>query len=316
MIDQARKTIEKYNLLNPYNKVVVGVSGGPDSVCLLDILGKLGYKVIIAHVNYELRIKDADLDEKFVKELGESKNIKVYSKKADLKNNKDNLEAVCRSIRYDFFNEVLKKEHAQKIAIAHTADDQVETFLMFMLRGASLRGLSAMDYQSGSIIRPLLDVSRFDVLEYLKDNNLSFRKDITNDDKTFTRNRIRHKLIPYLEKKFNPEIKKAILRNLALIRNDYEYIAQAANLSLEVLITKKSKSEIEMDLDQWTKIPVSLKRATLRRVINNLKGDLTDVANTHIDEIISVFMESEGKKYKKFWGLKFTKVRGKIVVSK
>ena len=173
-----------------------------------------------------------------------------------------------------------------------------------------------MDYQSGNVIRPLLDMGRFEILEYLKDNKIKFRKDITNDDPSFTRNRIRHNLIPYLENNFNPDIKSLILRNSSLIRDDYEYIAQAANLSLEVLITKRSKNEIEMELDQWKKIPPALKRATLRQVINNLKGNLTDVANTHVDEIISVFMESEGNKYKEFWGLKFTKIRGKIVVSK
>jgi tRNA(Ile)-lysidine synthase len=217
----------EHSLWKKGDKIVLGISGGPDSVCLLDIFLKLKAKynleLILAHVNYGLRGYDSGADEKFVRNLAGKNNLKVVC--LNLKNPKAELseflklgfrkkpnENILRDIRYEFFEKVRQENKFNLIGVAHNADDQVETFFLHLLRGAGKNGLAGMKAKNGEIIRPLLFSSKKDILEYLKDNKISFRLDKTNKENKFTRNKVRNSLIPYLEKNFNPNIKKAILR--------------------------------------------------------------------------------------------------------
>jgi tRNA(Ile)-lysidine synthase len=204
----------KNSLWKKEARVVLGVSGGPDSVCLLDIFSQLSekydFKLHIVHVNYALREKDSEKDEAFVRELGKKYGISVSIFLPKKTQYRGNLENCLRKIRYDFFEQTRKKLGFDLIAVAHNQDDQAETILMRIIRGSGLNGLGAMKSMSGNIIRPMLCVSRSEILSYIKQKKLKYRFDKSNRNTKFTRNRVRNDLIPYLEKSFNPSIKKTI----------------------------------------------------------------------------------------------------------
>ncbi len=195
-------------------QIVLGISGGPDSVCLLNIFlhlkKKYDLELIVAHVNYNLRGKDSEADEKFVRNLADRHNLKITVLKPPFRSKLT--ENIMRDIRYDFFEKIRNVNKFDLISVAHNADDQVETFFLHLLRGSGETGLSGMKAKNKIIIRPLLFTWKANILQYLKDNKISFRLDKTNKENIFTRNKIRNQLIPYLEKNFNPNIKKTILR--------------------------------------------------------------------------------------------------------
>ncbi|MBU0727498.1 tRNA lysidine(34) synthetase TilS [Patescibacteria group bacterium] len=185
--------------VSPFKKVVVGMSGGADSTVLMHILIKLGYEVIIAHLNHSLRGEASDGDEKFVKDLGKKLNIPYVTKKSFIPK-EGNLENNARNIRYDFLESVRKKYKADVIATGHHLDDQVETFLMHMVRGSGLRGQIGIKYHKEKIIRPMLDIKRSEILSYAKENDIKYRTDESNNDLSYDRNFWRHLVIPYLKK--------------------------------------------------------------------------------------------------------------------
>ncbi len=196
--------------LPPFKKVVVGVSGGVDSVALAHILMKLGYDVTIAHLNHGLRGKESDADEKFVTKLAEKWDVPCVTHKIRLQD-KGNMENNARLIRYAFLEKVRQAKKAKFIAVAHHLDDQIETILMHMQRGAGLRGLCGMKIQNGSIIRPLLDVKKKDLIVCLKKEKVDFRTDSSNFDLNLRRNLFRHKVIPELKKK-HKDLEKNLLK--------------------------------------------------------------------------------------------------------
>lgn len=207
MIAAVKKTNAIYNMFSGGDKVLVGLSGGPDSVCLLYILKGLGLKLYIAHLNHGLRAMESDRDQRFCEELGKRLGIPVYTKKIKVKKS----EEACRNARYRFLEETAKRVGAEKIAMGHNADDQAETVLMRLLRGAGVKGLSGIPPVRGLIVRPLINVWRSEILDYLRKRKIPYRIDSTNLKTDFFRNRIRHELIPFLAT-YNPNIKN-ILRN-------------------------------------------------------------------------------------------------------
>ncbi|OGI35116.1 MAG: tRNA lysidine(34) synthetase TilS, partial [Candidatus Moranbacteria bacterium RIFOXYA2_FULL_43_15] len=230
LIKKVQNTVFQYNLFERGDKIVLGVSGGPDSTAMLDIFSKLRKKysleLIIAHVNYGLRGRDSERDEKFVREMANSYGypfLKLGFRK--ILKPSFRTENELRNIRYAFFEKIRSEKKFDYIAVAHNADDQVETFLARVIRGAGLLGLSAMRYKNEKIIRPLLNIPRSEILEYLKKNNLDFRVDKTNLESKYARNIIRNDLLPYLEKKFNPAIRKTIFDATVSIAEDYALIS-------------------------------------------------------------------------------------------
>jgi len=206
-------------------------------------------------------------------------------------------------LRYSFFEDVRKKHAFNLIAVAHNADDQVETYLMRVIRGAGLKGLSAMKYKSDKIIRPLLNVSRKEILEYLKTNNLKFRTDKTNAQNLFFRNKIRNKLIPYLQKNFNPNIKKTILDSVASIAEDADFISKEAE--------KKKTASVKKILALHT----ALQKRIILREIGKIKPDLKDIEAAHVSEILKSLKSTKGKnQIVVFKGLKIVKKGDKISI--
>src|SRR3712207_2162004 len=221
LIEKVIHTIKQNNMFEVGDKVVVAVSGGPDSICLLHILYKLKEKldisIVAAHINHCLRGEEADKDEEYVRKFCENLNIQCFIKKEDVhKISKDrgiSCEMAGREVRYDFFSEVLNNVGANKIAVAHNANDQAETILMRMLRGTGLEGLIGIRAVRDNIfVRPIIDITRDEIEDYCYVNNLNPRIDKTNLENIYTRNKIRLELIPYIQKNFNSDVIEVLNR--------------------------------------------------------------------------------------------------------
>ena len=229
-------TIEKYNLISENDRIVVGVSGGADSVALLDILVKLqekiSFTILVAHVNHNIRIESID-DELFVQDLCQKYNVPFYIRSGNIQKLSKTLklseEEAGRHLRYDFFKELAGQNG--KIVTAHHLNDNIETVIMKFLRGTSLEGLSGIDYQNGQIIRPFLDISRAEIEKYIEDNNLSYVTDKTNFMPIYTRNKVRLELIPYIKENLNPGIETSLSDSISLYREDNDFINEETNNS-------------------------------------------------------------------------------------
>ena len=208
------ETIKKFNLIANGDKLVLGVSGGPDSISMLDILNKirldntikLNFKLVVVHINHMIR-EEAKEDELYVKKYCEKNNIEFYSKSIDVKKlantNKIGTEEAGRNVRYEFFNEILEKTSSNKIAIAHNKNDNAETMIMNIMRGSGVSGLKGIEPKRGIYIRPLIECERTEIEKYCEENILNPRIDKTNFENDCTRNKIRNIVLPYIKKEFN-----------------------------------------------------------------------------------------------------------------
>ena len=212
------------NLLAPGETLLVGVSGGPDSVAMLDALVQSGWRPHVCHLNHQLRGADSDADAEFVRELAGRYSLPCTIEARAVERDED----AARRARFDFFTDVALRTGIKKLALAHTADDQVETFLLRLLRGAGVPGLVGIwpERQIGPlrVIRPLLQVRRVEVLEYLRERGLAYREDASNADTQFARNRIRHELLPLLEREYNPAIRDVLLNTAEILRDEDFYL--------------------------------------------------------------------------------------------
>lgn len=217
---------KKDNLVEKNDKIVVGFSGGPDSVFLVEMLMKLreniNFDMVLVHINHLLRGKNSDGDEKFSIEYGKKKGLQVFSRKINItalgKDMGLTLEEAGRKARYDLFKEVFEKIGANKIALAHNKDDQLETFMFRLTRGAGLEGLEGIVAKREVYIRPISEIYKKDIVEYLNKNSIPYRIDETNFENEFTRNSIRLDLIPFIEKRYNPKFKDKLYSLIEEIR--------------------------------------------------------------------------------------------------
>ena len=249
------KTIVDNKLIEPNDKIVLAVSGGPDSICMLDIINKLRKReidcqIVVAHVNHLIR-EEAQEDEKYVQKICEEKGIEFYSKSIDVlnlaNNSKIGVEEAGRIARYEFFDEVLKKTSSNKIAIAHNKNDKAETIIMNILRGSGLGGLKGIEAKRGKYIRPLIDCNREEIEEYCKENKLNPRIDKTNFDNAYTRNKIRNIVIPYIKKEFNPNFIETINRLSVLASEQEKYIEKLVMQKYEnMLIEEKFQTNLSL----------------------------------------------------------------------
>jgi len=311
LLNKVKDTLQRNNLLKSGDTVIIALSGGPDSVCLSHILKslqkELKYQIVLAHLNHAIRGKAGDQDARFTEKFARKLNLPLFQ--AKLKKRPKN-EGEARKLRYQFLERVRQKNKAQKVATAHTKDDQIETILLHLLRGTGLPGLSGIRYQNKRIIRPLLSSSRQEVLSYLQKNKLTFCLDKTNKDLAFTRNRVRHQLIPLLKKEFNPNLEKSLL-NLSLIAREANHYIQAR---AKAFISKNPEN---LPLQSWQALPRALKRETLRQAIASLSGNLQDIYAVHIAETVNMLETNHGNKKKNLpHGLQILKKDGKISLTK
>ncbi|MDD3487003.1 MAG: tRNA lysidine(34) synthetase TilS [Candidatus Moranbacteria bacterium] len=312
LLKKIQENIFRHELLERGNKIIVGISGGPDSVCLLDIFSKLqknyGLELVVAHVNYGLRGKDSEKDEKLVKKLAEK--YKLPCEVFQISNFKFQIsENNLRDIRYKFFEKISKKHGSDRLALAHNRNDQAETVMLRLLRGSGLRGLGAMKFRNENIIRPLLNISRKEILEYLRKNRIPYRTDKSNLKNDFTRNKVRNQLFPFIEKNFNPNFQEALFHLAAASNEDYGFIRRYA----EEWLGKKKNIPVK----EIGNLHPAIRNEVLRQAIGRELGNLQEVENSHLDEILKILKSTKNKRQKlSFKGLKIERIGDKLVISK
>ena len=304
--EKVLETIIKYNLIESGDKIVLGVSGGPDSITMLDILysliknNKLDVNICVAHVNHGIR-ENAKLDEEYVKEYCEKKNIELFINHSDVPNlakeKKTGLEETGRKVRYEFFSEVLEKTKSNKIAIAHNQNDRVETILMNTLRGAGLSGLKGIEPKQSIYIRPLIECDRTEIEEYAKEHKLNPRIDESNFDNTYTRNKIRNEVIPYIKKEFNPNFNSTILRLSDIVKEDLNFINRIVESEYNKILLEENKEEIILDLNGFNELDVVIKKGIILLCINKIFGTTNGIEKIHIEDMIKLCERNIGNKF-------------------
>jgi tRNA(Ile)-lysidine synthase len=321
------KTVGQYvrrnSLLPEAETVVVGVSGGADSLCLLHLLRRLaaerGPHLHVAHLNHGLRAVDSDADARFVADLSQSWGTPCSVGQADVRSlTRDSglsLEEAARQARYGFLAEVAKAQGARTIAVGHNADDQAETVLMHFLRGSGVTGLRGMlprtrlaDYRIAAaqqresvpdgtetqlwLVRPLLNTRRVEIEAYCAHHGLWPRFDLSNEDVTFFRNRLRHELLPALER-YNPEIRNLLAHTAEVMAGDYETLRSALDAAWEQMILASGPDEVQLDLLRWRASSIGLQRAAVREAIYRLRRNLRNINWEHVER--AVWLGREGQ---------------------
>ncbi|HLB59238.1 MAG TPA: tRNA lysidine(34) synthetase TilS, partial [Bdellovibrionota bacterium] len=232
LLARVKKTIDTHGLIKPGDKIVAAVSGGVDSMTLLDLLCRLretySYDVVVAHVNHGLRGKSAERDANFVKEKAKELGLPFYLKKLDISHLQTMLKGspqeIAREERLRYLEQLAEKLGAHKIALGHNWDDQAETVLMRLIRGAGPAGLRGMDYRRDKFIRPLLDTPRSEISEYAVTQNIKNVEDESNMNESYLRNKVRRKLLPLMEQEYNPEIKTGLIRLADILREEDAFL--------------------------------------------------------------------------------------------
>ena len=277
--DQVVRTVREQQLFLPGQHLLVAVSGGPDSVALLSVLAGLvstwKLKLTAVHFNYLLRGSESEGDEAFVSALCHEKNIPLLIRFPNLVRGKrqSSVQALARDARYAAMNSIAYEIGADRIAVGHTANDQAETVLMWMLRGAGLTGLSGMPFiREGQIIRPLLAVSRDEVLKYLAEEGLSFREDSSNISSRYRRNRIRRELLPLMEQ-ISPATIRLLQRQANLLREDERYLEHVAREFYASLVKRGPDEVRQFDRRSLAAIPVALQRRLIRMMLRDAEPE-------------------------------------------
>lgn len=296
--------IKKNNLITENDKVLVAVSGGPDSICLLNILynlkDTLKIELFVAHVNHLIR-NEARSDAEFVEEFCKSKNIEFFYKEYNIqekaKVEKIGVEEAGRNARYEFFEEIAHKYSINKIAIGHNKNDLVETLIMNILRGTGTQGLKSILNKNNIYIRPLLGIGREKIEEYCEKNNLKPRIDLTNFENNYTRNKIRNIVIPYLKKEFNPNIVEALTRLSQIATEEQDFINMEVEKYYNEIVINEEKNSIKIKGKEFSKLHIAIKKRIILYIINKLFGNTKQIEKKHIEDIIKLIDNNIGNKY-------------------
>jgi len=305
MIEMIKDKIDKYNLLTPGDKVVVAVSGGPDSVVLLHVLMALkedyDLTLTVCHLNHQLRGEDANEDARFVKQLADDYGLEAFVFSQDValfsKENKMSFEEGAREVRYRLFEKVMKRTGSNKLAVGQNRNDQAETFLIRLFRGAGLEGLTGIKFKRDHVIRPLLGVSRQWIEEYIEDNQITYRVDSTNDETIYTRNKIRHDLLPYLQEAFNDKVIDQIYTATLLLQDDLDYIEGEVDKVFHQF--RMQGDYYRVDLKRLRALHPSMLSRLLRKMIFRMMETIKGVGYQHIQAIMALIEEGKhGKTYR------------------
>jgi len=287
-----RAAVRSGGLVQPGETVLAACSGGPDSTALLHLLLELGrdipFSLAVAHFNHRLR-PQAAADERFVRDAALKLDLPFYAGRGDVRAASRKLgigiEEAGRRLRYEFLERAAAEAGAAKIATGHTLNDQAETVLMRLLRGTGPSGLAGIPaVRDGSIIRPLLGLSRGEILAYLHDRQLAWRTDSSNRDERILRNKIRRKLIPYLEKDFSPAVVRSLARLASISRDEDDFLEEKARSAASKAMAKKGQ-ELFLDAKTLTRLHPALARRVVRLFLRSLKGDLLDISFDDVEAI-------------------------------
>jgi tRNA(Ile)-lysidine synthase len=298
---QVRKTIRRYGMLSEGEHVVVAVSGGADStallLCLQKLASDLGIALTAAHLNHRIRGTESDADEEYVREMCAGLELPFTSEACDIKDEaietKQNLEQLARRKRYDFLRRTAIRLKAQKIAVGHNRNDQAETVLFRLLRGAGIQGMSAIrPVLGGVIVRPLLECSRDSILEYLKGRGVAYREDSTNKDFSLARNRIRHELLPFLEKQYNPGIIQTLSQEAAVAREAWSFIESESIRALGDL-GRRTEQGLCLEIRGLLQLHPALQKQVLRSALESCLGTLAGITARHIESLHSLCLHGQ-----------------------
>ncbi|MBU4227885.1 tRNA lysidine(34) synthetase TilS [bacterium] len=302
--EKVLQTVKKFDMLSFNDRILIGISGGPDSVTLLSILlsfkKRYNLSFFIAHLDHMLRGKESDEDVNFVKNLAQGLGLPCEIKSCNLtkitRKEHLTLEEAARKYRYKFFLETARKFKTNKIALGHNADDQVETVLMRFLRGSGLEGLMGIPPVRGKIIRPLIECSRTEIEKYCEENKIGYRVDSSNKEVVYFRNKIRLELLPLLSKNYNKNIKDIMLRFRSIISEVSAYLNQETELFFKEVARRESPEMVIIDLKKFTSLPLALKRRIIRKSIEVVKGNLYSISFRHNNEILKLTEYQLGEK--------------------
>ncbi|MDQ1330956.1 MAG: tRNA(Ile)-lysidine synthase [Thermodesulfobacteriota bacterium] len=307
---KVEKTLSEYEMLKEHDSVLVGVSGGADSIALIHILYDIApvfsLKLGIAHLNHSLRGDESDNDARFVASVSARLNLPCFIEKKDVVGYKMekglSLEEAGRSIRYAFFEDIAGRDGYNKIALGHTCEDNAELILMYLIRGSGPLGLSGIPpVRSGlkddlSIIRPLIKTDRKEIIDYINAKKLSYVVDNSNLDEKYLRNRVRHRLIPELKDSYNPKIVETLNRLASILRTEEEWMENEMKLIFDKNTLIKENKRIVLSAAGLQALHPAAKRRAIRSAVARVKGDLRRISYSHI-ELVSIQLESNSDKW-------------------
>ncbi len=297
--------------------ILIGASGGPDSTCLALVLSELrekyNLKISLVHVNYGLRGDDSEDEEKFVKEFAGERELELKVVRFKKKEGDRNLEEEMRDFRYSVFEKEREKKDLDWIAVGHNIDDQAETFFLNLFRGAGIAGLGGMRSKREKVIRPLLNFSKKEILEFLGERKQDFRIDKTNFRLEFSRNKIRQELVPLIEKKYSPQIKSRISNLAENLRDANKIIEKKVEEKFAEVASVLKGGEIEIDVKKFLSLKKSLQGFVFRKAVEELKGDLKNISKSNFFEFMKIVKSEKGKNQKMKIGEVEVKRRGKKI---
>jgi tRNA(Ile)-lysidine synthase len=304
LLRQVRQTLQAFQMLERGQTLLVAVSGGPDSVAMLHLLARLRHdfdlKLIVAHLNHRMRPEAVD-EARFVRESAEalrlpcvceSRDVPAYQRHAKL-----SPEDAARRVRYAFLRSTAARLGAQRIALGHTADDQAETVLLRLLRGAGMKGLAGMPPVRGPIIRPLIHVRRRDLLAFLRAQRLSFREDPSNQQRLYTRNRLRLDVLPLLQRHYNPRLIESLCATAQLVADDEAALQALASQHFRTAQLPAPPGEVRLHVGQLNRWSPALRRRVVRQALREVSGSLQGFTYRHIAAILGLCAETAGSKW-------------------
>jgi tRNA(Ile)-lysidine synthase len=295
VLRQVVSALRQKELLRPDDRVLVAVSGGPDSVCLLMVLHEIqqrgvlpGLRLQVAHVNYGLRGEESEKDEAYVRDLGKTLSLPVHVERAHVVSRPGRtLQGQARDARYAFFARVRREHSLTAVATGHTADDQAETVLLWLLRGAGTSGLAGIPVQRGDgIIRPLLDVTREQVLDYLSARGMAYRTDASNATRVYRRNRVRHEIVPLL-RTFNPRIVQGLARAGEILAAEGILLDDLERERWKAVVKDCTAGRVVLQGERLVQEPLGLQRRLIRRALSVVRGTAAGLTFRHVGDILA-----------------------------
>lgn len=307
--------VAKWDMLEKGDKVIVGVSGGADSVCLLFVLlelqKKISFELLVVHVNHNLRGEEANADERYVKQLCQEVGIecRVYSKDVETiaRERRLSVEEAGRDVRREVFSEVMQSCQGTKIALAHHMNDNVETFLMNVARGSGLKGLGGIRPVTGTYIRPLLCLERREIETYLNERGISYCTDTSNSSDVYLRNRVRKYLIPFMEKEMNAQATSHISETMRQLMEIQNYIEEETEKYWEFCVREEKSGYILLE-ENFFEVPKVIQPFIIKSIMAKLSGKEKDLGEVHIQNIQELLTKQVGRKIDLPYGIRAKRV--------
>lgn len=323
MLNKIKNFIDKYNMIQKGDRIVVGVSGGADSVCLFDVLLKLapvyGHTLFVVHVNHGIRGKEADEDEAYVKKLCLDNQVSFTAIKTDVRAIavKEGLseEEAGRKVRYEAFYHCFTENKCNKIAIAHNKNDNAETILFHLFRGSGIKGLTGIQPIRDVIIRPLLNTGRDEIEAYLNENGISYRTDRTNLTSDYTRNKIRHQIISFAKEEINSAAVEHIVSAANKLAEIESYLEKNIEIGFRNSVTYlEEKKSYVIDINKLKQEDPVLQKGIIRRTLTQLATRAKDLETLHVELVLDLMEKQSGKVLNLPYGILAMKSYGTIIL--